>query len=33
MWKDALLAIFQEKRLIRFQEEQLWKWCIHDVVA
>ena len=33
MWKDALLVIFQEKRLISLQEQQLWKCSIHDVVA
>jgi transposase len=33
MWKDALVVIFQEKRLISLQEQQLWKCSIHDVVA
>jgi transposase len=33
MWKDALLVIFQRKRLISFQEEHLWKSCTHDGVA
>ncbi len=33
MWKDALLVIFQRKRLISFQEEHRWKSCPHDVVA
>ena len=31
MWKDALLVIFQRKRLISFQEGHLWKSCTHDV--
>jgi transposase len=31
--KDALLVIFQQECLISVQEEQLWKWCTHDVVV